>query len=259
MFCQFPRNTCIRKQEIHSRKNRAVSAEALLQQLLLLLLVTLPFPSFTTNTTWKARKLFNNNRDAHENSHHFTMDLGYHVSDVPPSDGPLQIRTWSLGTFLQWKQQCHNDHQGQLVPMEHPVHRRGCANYQPRRYHQVPVEFHLPGRTRLHLFCDKVKRRQPQEQCANCNRLNSSWRFPQQNAIMREGERTWVKPWHCEEATGWGRWLLQVHFWFEELAVITSLRKDSKITEWFVIYSCCICPSQWFDITYETWKVFFTI
>ena len=99
MFCQFPRNTCIRKQEIHSRKNRAVSAEALLQQLLLLLLVTLPFPSFTTNTTWKARKLFNNNRDAHENSHHFTMDLGYHVSDVPPSDGPLQIRTWSLGTF----------------------------------------------------------------------------------------------------------------------------------------------------------------
>ena len=147
MFCQFPRNTCIRKQEIHSRKNRAVSAEALLQQLLLLLLVTLPFPSFTTNTTWKARKLFNNNRDAHENSHHFTMDLGYHVSDVPPSDGPLQIRTWSLGTFLQWKQQCHNDHQGQLVPMEHPVHRQGCANDQPRRYHQVPVEFHFPGRT----------------------------------------------------------------------------------------------------------------
>ena len=147
MFCQFPRNTCIRKQEIHSRKNRAVSAEALLQQLLLLLLVTLPFPSFTTNTTWKARKLFNNNRDAHENSHHFTMDLGYHVSDVPPSDGPLQIRTWSSGTFLQWKQQCHNDHQGQLVPMEHPVHRRGCANDQPRRYHQVPVEFHFPGRT----------------------------------------------------------------------------------------------------------------
>ena len=111
----------------------------------------------------------------------------------------------------------------------------------------------------LHLFCDQVKRRQPQEQCANCNRLNSSWRFPQQNPIMREGERIWVKPWHCEEATGWGRWLLQVHFWFEELAVITSLRKDSKITEWFVIYSCCICPSQWFDITYETWKVFFTI
>ena len=90
MFGQFPRYTCIRKQEIHSRKNRAVSAEALLQQLLLLLLVTLPFPSFTTNTTWKARKLFNNNRDAHENSHHFTMNLGYHVSDVPPSDGPLQ-------------------------------------------------------------------------------------------------------------------------------------------------------------------------
>ena len=111
----------------------------------------------------------------------------------------------------------------------------------------------------LHLFCDQVKRRQPQEQCANCNRLNSSWRFPQQNPIMREGERIWVKPWHCEEATGWGRWLLQVHFWFEELAVITSLRKDSKITEWFVIYSCCICPSQWFDITYEMWKVFFTI
>ena len=27
---------------------------------------------------------------------------------------------------------------------------------------------------RLHLFCDQVKRRQPQEQCANCNRLNSS-------------------------------------------------------------------------------------
>ena len=104
----------------------------------------------------------------------------------------------------------------------------------------------------LHLFCDQVKRRQPQEQCANCNRLNSSWRFPQQNPIMREGERIWVKPWHCEEATGWGRWLLQVHFWFEELAVITSLRKDSKITEWFVIYSCCICPSQWFDISYET-------
>lgn len=50
MFGQFPRYTCIRKQEIHSRKNRAVSAEALLQQLLLLLLVTLPFPSFTTNT-----------------------------------------------------------------------------------------------------------------------------------------------------------------------------------------------------------------
>ena len=71
----------------------------------------------------------------------------------------------------------------------------------------------------LHLFCDQVKRRQPQEQCANCNRLNSSWRFPQQNPIMREGERIWVKPWHCEEATGWGRWLLQVHFWFEELAV----------------------------------------
>ena len=156
------------------------------------------------------------------------MDLGYHVSDVPPSDGPLQIRTWSSGTFLQWKQQCHNDHQGQLVPMEHPVHRRGCANDQPRRYHQVPVEFHLPGRTRLHLFCDKVNRRQPQEQCANCNRLNSSWRFPQQNAILREGERNWVKPWHCEEATGWGRWLLQVHFWFEELAVITSLKKGSK-------------------------------
>ena len=100
-----------------------------------------------TNTTWKARKLFNNNRDAHENSHHFTMDLGYHVSDVPPSDGPLQIRTWSLGTFLQWKQQCHNDHQGQLVPMEHPVHRRGCANDQPRRNHQVPVEFHFPVKT----------------------------------------------------------------------------------------------------------------
>ena len=105
---------------------------------------------------------------------------------------------------------------------------------------------------RIHLFCDQVKHRQPQEQCANCNRLNSSWIFPQQNPIMREGERIWVKPWHCEEATGWGRWLLQVHFWFEELAVITSLRKDSKITEWFVIYSCCICPSQWFDISYET-------
>ena len=103
MFGQFPRYTCIRKQEIHSRKNRAVSAEALLQQLLLLLLVTLPFPSFTTNTTWKARKLFNNNRDAHENSHHFTMDLGYHVSEVPPSDGPLQIRTWSSGTFFTMK------------------------------------------------------------------------------------------------------------------------------------------------------------
>ena len=129
------------------------------------------------------------------------------------SDVPLQIRTWSLGTFFQRKQQCHNDHQGQL---EHPVHRRGCANDQPRRYHQVPVEFHLPGRTRLHLFCDKVKLPQPQEQCANCNRLNSSWRFPQQNPIMREGERIWVKPWHCEEATGWGRWLLQVQFWFED-------------------------------------------
>ena len=75
---------------------------------------------------------------------------------------------------------------------------------------------------RIHLFCDQVKHRQPQEQCANCNRLNSSWRFPQQNPIMREGERIWVKPWHCEEATGWGRWLLQVHFWFEELAVITN-------------------------------------
>ena len=33
---------------------------------------------------------------------------------------------------------------------------------------------------------------------------------------MREGERTWVKPWHCEEATGWGRWLLQAQFWFED-------------------------------------------
>ena len=49
--------------------------------------------------------------------------------------------------FLQWKQQCHNEHQGQLVPMEHPVHRQGCANDQPRRYHQVPVEFHFSGRT----------------------------------------------------------------------------------------------------------------
>ena len=34
MFGQFPRYTCIRKQEIHSRKNLAGIAEALLQQLL---------------------------------------------------------------------------------------------------------------------------------------------------------------------------------------------------------------------------------
>ena len=175
------------------------------------------------------------------------MDLGYHVSDVPPSDGPLQIRTWSSGTFLQWKQQCHNDHQGQLVPMEHPVHRRGCANDQPRRYHQVPVEFHLPGRTRLHLFCDKVNRRQSQEQCANCNRLNSSWRFPQQNAIMREGERTWVKPWHCKEARALTS-SSSVLVW----GACSYHQSQERFKEWFVIYSCCICPSQWFDISYET-------
>ena len=98
------------------------------------------------------------------------------------------------------------------------------------QWHSTSLEGHQG--IRLHLFCDQVKRRQPQEQCANCNRLNSSWRFPQQNPIMREGERIWVKPWHCEEATGWGRWLLQVQFWFEELAVITSLRKGSNTTEW---------------------------
>ena len=62
----------------------------MLVQLLLLLLATLPLPSFATNTTSKGRGLLN--RDAQGGSPLFMRDPGYHVAEVPPSDGPLQIR-----------------------------------------------------------------------------------------------------------------------------------------------------------------------
>ena len=62
----------------------------MLVQLLLLLLVTLPLPSFATNTTSKERVLLN--RDAHGGSTLFKLDPGYQVAQVPPSDGPLPIR-----------------------------------------------------------------------------------------------------------------------------------------------------------------------
>ena len=59
-------------------------------QLLFLLLATLPLPSFSTNTTSKGRGFLN--RDAQGGSPLFMRDPGYRVYEVPPSDGPLQIR-----------------------------------------------------------------------------------------------------------------------------------------------------------------------
>ena len=104
-------------------------------QLLLLLLVTLPLPSFASNTTSKGKGLLN--RDAQEGSHLFRLDPGYNVADVPPSDGPLQIR-YDIDDYNQ--DDAHDDDQGQLEPEEHPRDRRGCANNQPRRHHQIPVD-----------------------------------------------------------------------------------------------------------------------
>ena len=112
------------------------STETMLVQLLLLLLVTLPLPSFASNTTSKGKGLLLN-RDAQEGSHLFRLDPGYNVAVVPPSDGPLQIR-YEIDDYNQ--DDAHDDDQGQLEPEEHPGDRRGCANNQPRCHHQVPMD-----------------------------------------------------------------------------------------------------------------------
>ena len=99
------------KREIHSRKNLVGSccAESILLQLLLLLLVTIPFPSFTSNTTCKVRGLFK--------------------------------------FFYNGNINVHNKHQDQLELKEHAVDRRGWANIQFWRYHQVPVEGYIICKT----------------------------------------------------------------------------------------------------------------
>ena len=85
------------KKYSHIRKPKSIRERILLpvgstetMQLLLLLLVTLPLPSLASNTTSKRRGLLN--RDVQGGSHLFRLDPGYNVADVPPSDGPLQIR-----------------------------------------------------------------------------------------------------------------------------------------------------------------------
>ena len=161
------------------------------------------------------------------------MDLGYHVSDVPTSDGPLQIRTCSSGTHLQWKQQCHNDHQGQLVPMEHPVHRQGCANDQPRRYHQVPVEFHFSGRTPGYMTSPFLWPGKAPSAAEAIRHLQQVEFFMKICRAKCNNEKNLGKG---REVTEWERYylkvkLLHVHFRFEELEVITSLSKGSKTTD----------------------------
>ena len=87
---------CKSKKYSHVRKHKlrillpVGSAETMVVQLLFLLLATLPLPSFATNTTSKGRGFLN--RDAQGGSPLFMRDPGYHVAEVPPSDGPLQIR-----------------------------------------------------------------------------------------------------------------------------------------------------------------------
>ena len=100
----------------------------MLMQLLLLLLVTLPLPSFATNTTSKGRGFLN--RDAQGGSPLFMRDPGYRVYEVPPSDGPLQIR-YDNDDYNDEDDVHYDLLQGQLEPEEHPGDRRGCANNQP--------------------------------------------------------------------------------------------------------------------------------
>ena len=136
--------SCQPKKYSHIREHKSIqesilllvgSTETMPVQLLLLLLVTLPLPSFASITTSKGKGLLN--RDAQEGSHLFRLDPGYNVAVVPPSDGPLQIR-YDIDDYNQ--DDAHDDDQGQLEPEEHPGDRRGCANNQPRRHHQVPVD-----------------------------------------------------------------------------------------------------------------------
>ena len=70
-----------------------------------------------------------------------------------------------LKKFYNGNINVHNNRQDQLELKEHAVDRRGWANIQFWRYHQVPVEEGILY-AKLHLFCDQVESRQPQEQYA---------------------------------------------------------------------------------------------
>ena len=127
MFCHFPRNTFMRKE-------KSIQERIWLE-------VAVPNPSsssFSSSSWWPYPS--------------------------PPSPATQPARWGVCLNFFTMETSMFTITTRTSWNLKHAVDRRGWANIQFWRYHQVPVEGYIICKTSP--FCDQVESRQPQEQYA---------------------------------------------------------------------------------------------